>query len=164
MSEALNVIEADFTDPQQAEAVAALVNVLALETPPGDPLPDAVLKAMPAGLAAMPTSIVLLARRANQYAGVAVCFCGFSTFSAKPLINIHDVAVHPEHRRQGVGRALMQAVESKAIELGCCKVTLEVDQDNQAAKQLYADLGFVGQTNAEAPSAALFWHKRIASS
>ena len=33
--------------------------------------------------------------------GLALCFVGFSSFKARPLINIHDIAVRPEVRGQG---------------------------------------------------------------
>ena len=45
--------------------------------------------------------------------GAAVCFIGFSTFAAKPLINIHDFVVLPAARGKGVGRRLLEAVEKK---------------------------------------------------
>ena len=46
-------------------------------------------------------------------------FVGFSTFAASPLINIHDLHVEPEWRRQGVARLLLEAVEARARALGC---------------------------------------------
>jgi ribosomal protein S18 acetylase RimI-like enzyme len=74
--------------------------------------------------------------------GIAVCFVGFSTFAARPLINIHDLAVVPECRGQGVGRLLLERVEAKGRELGCCKLTLEVREDNHRAQRLYQKFGF----------------------
>jgi len=43
-----------------------------------------------------------------------VCFRGFSTFAAAPLINVHDLAVVPGFRGQGIGRRLLEAVEMYA--------------------------------------------------
>jgi ribosomal protein S18 acetylase RimI-like enzyme len=74
--------------------------------------------------------------------GLAVCFLGYSTFAARPLVNIHDLIVHPNFRRRGVAAQLLAAVETRARELGCCKVTLEVRVDNAAARSLYATRGF----------------------
>ena len=67
---------------------------------------------------------------------------GFSTFYARPLLNIHDLAVHRDYRGQGVGRALIAAIEEKARKLNCCKLTLEVRQDNDIAWGLYRNVGF----------------------
>ena len=74
--------------------------------------------------------------------GVAVCFRGFSTFAGRPLINIHDLAVTSEHRRKGVGRALIEEVFRRARDAGCAKVTLEVLDRNVTAKRLYKRMGF----------------------
>ena len=49
-----------------------------------------------------------------------------STFHAAPLLNIHDLAVVPGVRGQGVGRALLTAVERFATAQRHCKLTLEV--------------------------------------
>jgi ribosomal protein S18 acetylase RimI-like enzyme len=58
------------------------------------------------------------------------------------LLNIHDLAVLPEHRGRGVGRALLAAVEEHARRKGCCKLTLEVQDDNPRARALYDKFGF----------------------
>ena len=67
---------------------------------------------------------------------------GFSTFTGKPLINIHDLTVTAGCRGRGIGRLLLKAVEAKARELGCGKVTLEVREDNAPARQFYQALVF----------------------
>ena len=74
--------------------------------------------------------------------GIAVCFVGFSTFRARRLLNLHDLAVVPEARGRGVGRRLLAAVEARARELSCCKLTLEVKEGNARARSLYASAGF----------------------
>lgn len=94
------------------------------------------------GLRSHPTTRVWLAFDAGQAIGLCVGFIGFSTFNARPLINIHDLAVVPGRRGGGVGRALLTAVEAHAGELGCCKLTLEVQDNNHPARQLYERFGF----------------------
>ncbi len=71
-----------------------------------------------------------------------MCFVGLSTFSALPLLNIHDLAVRPEFRGTGLGRALLDAAEDEARERGCCKLTLEVQEDNTRARSVYRAFGF----------------------
>ena len=53
-----------------------------------------------------------------------------------------NVAVHPDHRRKGVGEKLVLALEDalKAQESTC--LTLEVRASNEPAKSLYEKLGF----------------------
>jgi GNAT superfamily N-acetyltransferase len=74
--------------------------------------------------------------------GLVNCIEGYSTFKAKPLINIHDLIVHSEWRGQGVGQRLMQAVEQEARGKGACKITLEVLTGNHIAMQSYERFGF----------------------
>jgi len=83
-----------------------------------------------------------LAFHRSQPVGVAICFLGFSTFYAQPLLNIHDLTVRAGFRGLGIGRQLLAAIEAEAKRCDCCKVTLEVRADNQAARGLYEDVGF----------------------
>lgn len=67
-------------------------------------------------LAARSGAHVLLAWVDGQPAGVATCFEGFSTFACRPLLNLHDLAVHPDHRGRGLGKRLLAQVEQLARE------------------------------------------------
>ncbi|MFM8408959.1 MAG: N-acetyltransferase family protein [Alphaproteobacteria bacterium] len=165
---ALAIREARLGDPVDAAAVVRLVDGYASESAHGGrPLPDDVRRALVPGLAAHPTSLVLLAWRGDEPVGVAVCFRGFSTWSARPLLNLHDLAVSPAHRRAGVGRRLLAAVEERARELGCCRITLEVRGDNRVAQGLYRSVGFVGGAGAPGealggrPEQTFFWEKPL---
>jgi len=51
------------------------------------------------------------------------------------------LVVKPEFREKGIGEALMNAVEEKAKEENCKKITLEVREDNRA-RSLYERFGF----------------------
>lgn len=137
------IIEADLSDETHARAVVELVEMYARDvTGRDDPLGDQVRANMIAGLRATPTTRVWLAYVDDAPAGVAVCFTGYSTFKAKPLINIHDLGVRAEMRGRGVGTALLNAVEQAARDAGCCAVTLEVDDDNHGARRLYERAGY----------------------
>jgi GNAT superfamily N-acetyltransferase len=80
--------------------------------------------------------------KGERAVGLVNCMEGYSTFKAKPLINIHDLIVHSEWRGQGVGQRLMQAVEHVARSKGACKITLEVLTGNHTAMQSYERFGF----------------------
>jgi ribosomal protein S18 acetylase RimI-like enzyme len=94
--------------------------------------------------------------------GLANCFTGFSTFIAKPLINLHDMTVAATHRGQGIGKALLGAVEAEARRRGACKITLEVLSGNARAKALYASQGYSDYQLDPESGHALFWQKRLA--
>ena len=125
------------------------------------PLPDAVRATLVASLAAFPTAFSVLAMAGNVPAGLANCFDGFSTFACKPLVNIHDVVVDPEHRGRGVARRLFAEIEAIAREKGCCKLTLEVLGGNAPAMALYGSLGFGAYVLDPAQGKALFWQKSL---
>lgn len=57
-------------------------------------------------------------------------------------VDIHNLAVMPVHRRQGVGRALLRAVIEEGKDRGSDRVRLEVRKSNEAAQRLYYSLGF----------------------
>jgi ribosomal-protein-alanine N-acetyltransferase len=57
-------------------------------------------------------------------------------------LHITAVAVHPDHRRQGIAQRLLEALEGLAREAGAERATLEVSSANGAATALYARLGF----------------------
>jgi ribosomal protein S18 acetylase RimI-like enzyme len=139
----LSIRAADFADPRDA---AAIIDVLdSYATDPiggGRPLRADVRARLVPALREHPTSLVLLAFAGAKPIGIAVCFFGFSTFEAKPLLNIHDLAVLPAYRGKGVGRALLTEVENRARAGGCCKLSLEVQDANSRARTLYARFGF----------------------
>ncbi|HEY9547544.1 MAG TPA: N-acetyltransferase [Solimonas sp.] len=55
---------------------------------------------------------------------------------------IYSVVVSPAARGQGLGRRLVQRAEREARQLGYIGVSLEVRQDNQPARALYAALRY----------------------
>jgi GNAT superfamily N-acetyltransferase len=159
---AINVCEADLALPHHQDAIVALVDAYAQDPMGGGhPLSPDVKRRLIPGLQRHPTTIVFLAFAADVPVGVAVCFLGFSTFHARPLINVHDLGVLPGHRGRGVGSRLMAAVEQKARDLGCCKLTLEVLEHNLRARQVYARLGFAQAVYQEGAGGALFFTKPL---
>src|SRR5262245_41050475 len=137
MSPTLQILQADLANLSHARAVVELTDAYAAdEMGNGERLPAAVLARLVPALRDHPTTIILLACLGDQPIGIATCFLGFSTFAARPLVNIHDLAVLPEFRGRGIGRALLAAVDAKARELGCVKVTLEVLENNYPARHL----------------------------
>lgn len=67
-------------------------------------------------------------------------FCAF--WRVLDQIHINNLAIRPELRRQGLGRALLQYVLNEAERLGAVHATLEVRRSNVAAQGLYEAAGF----------------------
>ena len=57
-------------------------------------------------------------------------------------MHILNLAVHPEARRSGAGRALVQRILDDAAAHRAVSVTLEVRPENAAALALYRAMGF----------------------
>jgi ribosomal protein S18 acetylase RimI-like enzyme len=58
-------------------------------------------------------------------------------------VEVLTFGVLPETRRHGVGRALLDAVFAETRRRALGSVVLEVAADNEAARRLYADSGFL---------------------
>jgi len=148
----IHVREADLQDENDLQLIVDLSNAYAMDPMGlGEPLSDVIREKLPRALKEVQNAIIFFAFQRfedesgrfiqENPIGIATCFKGFSTFKAAPLINVHDIAVIPEARGKGAGAALLEAVKNKARETGCCKVTLEVREDN-AARRLYERSGF----------------------
>ena len=139
----MEIVGADLTDPRHRDGIVAVLDSYARDPMGGGtPLSPDVRARVADGLRDHPTALVLLALDAGRTVGVAVCFFGYSTFAARPLLNVHDLAVLPSLRGKGVGRALLAAAEARAREAGCCRLTLEVLDGNGPARGLYESFGF----------------------
>jgi len=139
----LEIREADFADPAHRSAIVEVLDTYAADPiGAGAPLAAEIRERLVSGLRDHPAALVLLAFAERRAVGIAVCFFGFSTFQALPLLNIHDLAVIPECRGNGIGRALLRAAEAHALRRGCGRLTLEVRDDNTPARALYASFGF----------------------
>lgn len=55
---------------------------------------------------------------------------------------VYYVAVSPRHRRQGIGRALLERVEEGLVKLGCSKLNLQVRDSNAEVVSFYKRLGY----------------------
>jgi ribosomal protein S18 acetylase RimI-like enzyme len=153
----LNVFLADLANSAHQAAIIDLLDMYCRDQfGDGKPLAaDARARLIP-GLVKHGGARVFLAYDGDQPLGMALCLIGFSSFRAKPLINIHDIAVAPAARGKGVGRQLLNAVEAEARALGCGKVTLEVRSDNARAMGLYRSVGF----KSSEPE-TYFWSQKV---
>ena len=58
------------------------------------------------------------------------------------VAHLNLLAVAPEHRRQGLGRQLMEWLTVTAIEAGVFRMNLELRTQNEGARKFYERLGF----------------------
>ena len=157
-----DIIQADLKNESQVRQIIKILNAYAKEPGGGSTeiLPEAQQRLI-AEFHTVDNAIVFLALIDGNAAGAAVCFRGYSTFAARPLLNIHDLAVLPEMRNRGIGTALLDAVADYARSIDCCKLTLEVLQHNEGARRLYQAAGFRDYGPEEHPDQSLFLQKSL---
>lgn len=153
----MQVLAANLHDLSHQAALVELLDLYARDAMGGgQPLSAEVKAALPKRLAALPHCRAWLAWEGALPVGVCIAFVGFSTFQARPLLNLHDVAVRSGHRGGGIGKHLLAAAEAEARRLDCCKITLEVRTDNVAAQRCYAACGFTAGSPVQE-----FWTKSL---
>lgn len=67
-------------------------------------------------------------------------YCAF--WQAEDIADITNVAVHPDYRRRGLGKKLIEESVRKAEQRGVHQLFLEVRVSNEAARALYTACGF----------------------
>lgn len=158
----ITVITADYHHEQQANDVMQCLSAYALDPMGGgESLSTYVQNNLIAKLKLQNNVFSVLCYVDGKVAALANCVEGFSTFSAKPLINFHDIIVLKEFRGQGITQYLFDYVEKIAIEKDCCKLTLEVLEGNIVAKRAYEKVGFGSYELDPKMGQAVFWQKKL---
>jgi ribosomal protein S18 acetylase RimI-like enzyme len=152
------IIQGELTNFDHINAIIALVNEYRTDQMGGnlDKLSVNNENNLIEGLKNHPSSLILFAVLNETIIGMAICFWGFSTFETKWLLNIHDLIVYKKNRRRGIGKALLKGAMDIAQKNDCCRLTLEVRNDNNVAKRLYNSVGF---TSCDFPME--FWIRKI---
>ena len=86
----------------------------------------------------------LIAYAAGRPAGLAVLTRVPKLDERIGFLVLDELHVVAEHRRRGVGRALLAAAVDLAAELGLAGIRLLTRPDNRAARSLYESFGFRG--------------------
>jgi len=55
---------------------------------------------------------------------------------------VYSVAVHPDHRRKGLGSKLLEYAQDKLVALGCNKINLQILEKNKNVQAFYAAHGY----------------------
>lgn len=81
-------------------------------------------------------SSVVVARRERRIAAFAIMQFG------DDVAHLNLLAVGPAHRRQGIGRQLLDWLVATAMAAGIFRITLELRTGNETARIFYERLGF----------------------
>ena len=87
-------------------------------------------------------SCIFLALEAEQAIGFTQLYPSFSSVRMRRLWVLNDLFVHPDLRRKGVGRALLERAAEWGHETEAAALMLETGIDNLPAQTLYERLGW----------------------
>ena len=158
----VTIVDADLSRTEHQNALVTMLDAYMRDPMEGgEPPSEQVKRDLVPGLRAHPACHVFLAYHNDVPVGFSICFLGFSTFLARPLLNIHDIFVDLSVRGHGIGAMLLDRIEARARDLNCCRITLEVREDNRVARGLYRKVGFDRVVVGADRIALEFWHKPL---
>ena len=135
-------------------ALVELLGMLFTQEAELSPDPEKQRRALEIILADPSRARIYVARENGKVIAMAALHFTTSTAEGGKVAGLEDCIVHPEHRRKGVGKALLGHVLEQARAEGALRVMLLTDGDNSQAQALYRQLGF-------APSSMLAMRQRL---
>jgi len=87
-----------------------------------------------------PFECLLLEERGDAL-GMALFFSNYSTWRGRPGLYLEDLFVPDEHRRKGIGAALIRRLAEIAVNRGCARLDWAVLDWNDPAIEFYRALG-----------------------
>ena len=129
-------------EPEDLQAVVE-INMSTLPEHYSDYFFESILKELPEAF--------IVTELEGKIVGYIMCKVefGFSNFRKLGFVkkgHVVSVAVVPEHRGKGLGKALMHEAMSGTASKKCDEIYLEVRVSNESAVKLYEHLGFIIKT------------------
>jgi ribosomal protein S18 acetylase RimI-like enzyme len=87
---------------------------------------------------------IFVAREGRDVIAMASLLYTISTAEGGKAALFEDLVVAPEHRKRGIGEALLKHVVAQARAEGVLRITLLTDMQNERAQAMYRRVGFVG--------------------
>lgn len=87
---------------------------------------------------------IYVAREGREVVAMASLLYTISTAEGGKAALFEDLVTAPEHRKRGIGEALLKHVVAQARAEGVLRLTLLTDMQNERAQAMYRRVGFVG--------------------
>jgi GNAT superfamily N-acetyltransferase len=123
-------------------ALVELLGILFTQEAELEPDPEKQRRALQIILADGSRARIYVARDGERIVAMAALHFTTSTAEGGKVAWFEDCIVRPEHRRQGLGKALLEYVVAQARAEGALRVMLLTDGDNHSAQALYRKSGF----------------------
>lgn len=122
--------------PPDAEALTRLVGQL------GYPTSAEAVGRRVERLASSEADRLVVAEVEGKVVGLASVHISLSVEYDEPAAKLSAIVVDEEHRRRGVGEALVAAMEAEARARGCCLIFLTTAERREDAHAFYSRIGF----------------------
>jgi GNAT superfamily N-acetyltransferase len=119
-----------------------LLGILFTQEAELSPDPEKQRRALEVILADPSRARIYVARNGGSIVAMAALHFTTSTAEGGKAAWFEDCIVRPEHRRKGIGKALLEFVIAQARAEGALRVMLLTDGDNEHAQALYRKMGF----------------------
>jgi len=127
---------------QDTPQLVELLGILFTQETELSPDPEKQRRALEIILADPSRARIYVARDGNKVVAMAALHFTISTAEGGKVAGLEDCVVRPEHRRKGIGEALLGYVLEQARAEGALRVMLLTDGDNARAQALYRKKGF----------------------
>jgi len=135
-------MELGIAEPDDVPQLVELLRILFTQEAELEPDPAKQRRALELILADAPRARIYVARDGARIIAMAALHFTTSTAEGGRVAWFEDCIVRPEHRRKGIGKALLEYVIAQARAEGARRVTLLTDGDNASAQALYRQSGF----------------------
>jgi GNAT superfamily N-acetyltransferase len=129
-------------NPADIPQLVQLLGILFTQEAELDPDPEKQRRALEIILQDESRARIYVARDAGMIVAMAALHFTTSTAEGGKVAWFEDCIVRPEHRRKGLGKALLEFVIAQARAEGALRVMLLTDGDNDRAQALYRKCGF----------------------
>ncbi len=89
-------------------------------------------------------NVLCVALESGQPVGLCLAYV-LDRPDGRPMLWVHEIEVLAAHRRCGVGRLLLAAIERVERETGAAKAWVITESNNRAARALYGSCGWAEQ-------------------
>jgi ribosomal protein S18 acetylase RimI-like enzyme len=137
-------VEFGLANPADLPRLVELLGVLFESEAEFSPNAEKQRAALQAILADPSTGKIFVAREGREVVAMASLLYTVSTAEGGKAALFEDLVTAPEHRKRGIGEALLKHVVTQARAEGVLRITLLTDMQNERAQAMYRRVGFVG--------------------